>query len=57
LTERHRSPARVSAPEHQLQDGLLSESAFGMMLKRVKLGGMNEFYAAASAPETRVISF
>jgi len=25
--------------------------------ERVKLGGMNEFHAAASAPETRVISF
>jgi hypothetical protein len=25
--------------------------------ERVKLGGMNEFHAAASASETRVISF
>jgi tRNA 2-thiouridine synthesizing protein D len=25
--------------------------------ERVKLGGMNEFHAAASAPDTRVISF
>jgi tRNA 2-thiouridine synthesizing protein D len=25
--------------------------------KRVKLGGMNEFHAAAKAPDTRVVSF
>ena len=33
--------------------GLAAES----LDERVKLGGMNEFHVAASAPETRVISF